>query len=302
MKKYCPYCKKESINRHVDFCKKRYGGLSREKRRYDFLIYNFSLYKDKLYDEYVNKRMSLPELKSKYDIDYKAIRFLLNYYNIKIRSIKDSSDIMIKNSKKTFQKKYGVDNVWERNAIGYKNRIKNLNDKYGVNNVFQIPDIIDKIKESNNNGGHEKRMKKMKERYGYTSPFQVPEIHKKALENSGKRITKLNQKIYEMLDNIGIDYEKEFYLNTNEKKYFYDIKIKNLLIEINGDYWHANPNVYDKNWFNKQKNMTADEIWKYDNKKINIAKNNGFDVLILWEKDIKKNSEKVYENIKNTVN
>lgn len=303
MKKYCPYCKKESINRHVEYCKDKPVDITRTQMRIDFLKYNFpEMTKYRLQKDYIINRMSLTELKNKYSADFKATQTLLVHYGLKIRDIKESSDIMLKNSKKTFQRKYGVDNVWEQGAIGYENRIKNLNKKYGVDNVFQLPEVIDKIKVSNANGGHEKRKRTMREKYGYVSSFQDPEIHAKALENSAKRITKLNKKIYDVLDKNNIKYETEFYINENGKKYFYDAKVKNLIIEINGDYWHANPDKYDERWINKQRNMSAKDIWEYDENKMNAAKNNGFDVYVIWENEINKNKDNIiYENIKDKI-
>ena len=38
----------------------------------------------------------------------------------------------------------------------------------------------------------------------------------------------------------------------------------NLLIEYNGDYWHANPTKYKADYFNHKKNKTAQEIWDYE--------------------------------------
>lgn len=44
-----------------------------------------------------------------------------------------------------------------------------------------------------------------------------------------------------------------------------------------------------------RKLITAQEIWDKDEKKLSIAKKNGVDVLVIWDKDYKKNKEKIIE-------
>lgn len=301
--RFCPFCNKENKRHHYLKCKNRPNKLNNEKLKYEYIKYNFKYIskKDNLYKEYVINRKSLTDLKKEFKIDFKSVIFLLDYFNIKKRSIKDSSDIMLKHSKKTFNKKYGIDNPWEKNAIGYNTRIKNLNDKYGIDNVFQKKDVIEKIKNSNINGGFEKKNKTMLKRYGITSPFQDPKIHKKALLNSGKRITKLNNMIYDIFDKNEIKYEKEYFIQNGIKKYFYDVKVEDILIEINGDYWHANPEKYDKAWYNRQKKQTALEIWNNDKIKRDIAIENGYKFITIWESEIKNNIGKLDEYIKNKI-
>jgi hypothetical protein len=142
----------------------------------------------------------------------------------------------------------------------------------------------------------------MMKKYGIISPFQNAEIHKKAISNSAKRVTQLNKIIYDILEKNKIKYEKEYFIVHENKKYFYDIKVNNILIEINGDYWHANPNKYNENWYNKQKKQTALEIWNSDNIKKQIAIKNGFKFITLWETDIKNNMGNLNEYIKNKIN
>lgn len=57
------------------------------------------------------------------------------------------------------------------------------------------------------------------------------------------------------------------------------------MIEINGNYWHCNPEMYDKDFYNKSKGKYAWEIWEYDKHKIECANMHGYDVLIIWENE-----------------
>ena len=81
---------------------------------------------------------------------------------------------------------------------------------------------------------------------------------------------------------------------------FYD-KTKNLVIEFLGDYWHANPKIYEAEAvFNRSKtSISAKQIWKYDKqRKRNICKvlNNPIYIEV-WESDWKENPDKVMEEI-----
>jgi len=63
-------------------------------------------------------------------------------------------------------------------------------------------------------------------------------------------------------------------------KYFPDFFIKELdcYVEVFGDYWHKNPEIYNEE--NKQ--------WDYDEARINeIKKITSKKVIVLWEKEIK---------------
>ncbi len=73
-------------------------------------------------------------------------------------------------------------------------------------------------------------------------------------------------------------------------KFICDIFIpeKNLIIEYNGDYWHCNPNKYESNYYHKIKNKTAKEIWEYDKNRIDILKQNGYNLEVIWEYDYNK--------------
>jgi very-short-patch-repair endonuclease len=69
------------------------------------------------------------------------------------------------------------------------------------------------------------------------------------------------------------------------------------IIEFNGDRFHANPTIYEStdtpNPFNT--NLTSQEIWKRDEARLNFLKKNGFDILVIWEKDYKLNPDKCLE-------
>ena len=82
------------------------------------------------------------------------------------------------------------------------------------------------------------------------------------------------------------------------KSYFYDFVYKNKIIEINGDFWHMNSNKFKADDYNDMMHKTAKEIWDENKNKLNLAKSSGYDVLVVWESDIRKNENHVLDEIK----
>lgn len=76
-------------------------------------------------------------------------------------------------------------------------------------------------------------------------------------------------------------------------KYSFDGRYKNKLIEINGDYFHCNPQLYERDFYNKVCKKFAWQIWGKDKRKIDIAIQKGYSVLTIWEKDYNANKELV---------
>lgn len=99
---------------------------------------------------------------------------------------------------------------------------------------------------------------------------------------------------------LGIDGSNEYFLKDPEFLFFYDFTIlsKKVIIEFNGKAWHPNWEKYGitecKDYF-KNKKINVDLAVKKDINKINLAKKNGFDVLVLWEEDgVDINNKKLY--------
>jgi G:T-mismatch repair DNA endonuclease (very short patch repair protein) len=130
---------------------------------------------------------------------------------------------------------------------------------------------------------------------------------KKALKR-GSRISSIEQKIKEILIDKNTTFSQQFHMkndNGEDKRirFFYDFFIieKNILLEVNGDFFHANPIFYkaDDIIFHPENKTLAKDIWERDRKKIDFAINKGYDVLVLWEYDINHNLEVVKERLIN---
>lgn len=86
--------------------------------------------------------------------------------------------------------------------------------------------------------------------------------------------------------------------NPNGGVYVYDFidVLSKKIIEYNGDMFHANPKKYKKTDTPHpyRKNKTSVEIWESDKKKLDVAKNNGYDVLVIWDSEFRwGNKEKI---------
>jgi len=64
-------------------------------------------------------------------------------------------------------------------------------------------------------------------------------------------------------------------------------KEASLIVEINGDYVHANPSIYEEDEQIRLRGSSylARDKWKSDRKKIETLKSIGYDVIVIWESD-----------------
>ena len=58
-----------------------------------------------------------------------------------------------------------------------------------------------------------------------------------------------------------------------------------LAFEFDGTYWHADSRIFDENDVISQKQMTAQEIWEYDNNKVLLAESKGIKLIRIKELD-----------------
>lgn len=75
----------------------------------------------------------------------------------------------------------------------------------------------------------------------------------------------------------------------------YDIKHNNCIIEFNGDYWHANPKFYKAD--DKIRGKLASTIWNDDERKLDLAKKAGYNVMIIWESDYQMNKSEIINKV-----
>lgn len=83
--------------------------------------------------------------------------------------------------------------------------------------------------------------------------------------------------------------------HAHDRYVVYDIKHGNCVVEFNGDYWHANPLIYHADDVIRGKR--AQDIWQKDQIKLDIARNAGLNVMVVWEHDYLANKEQVVKEV-----
>jgi len=78
-------------------------------------------------------------------------------------------------------------------------------------------------------------------------------------------------------------YEKD----SKKRRIIFDVFIpsQNLIVEINGDYWHCNPDIYQWHFWDEYRKKFAYQIWQRDLERHSIALEKGYTVKILWQKN-----------------
>lgn len=98
------------------------------------------------------------------------------------------------------------------------------------------------------------------------------------LKNQGFRKTRIERIIEKLLVEFGVHYKYSFCLEN--RQFDFVIQEYQIIIECDGDYWHANPKFYPN-----PKGWQLERI-KIDREKNLIAIRNGYRILRFWEDDI----------------
>jgi hypothetical protein len=111
--------------------------------------------------------------------------------------------------------------------------------------------------------------------------------------------SKIELSAYEDLVAVMPDLQLSFRLdNPHIGPYDYGDPSRKKLIEFYGSYWHADPDLYDRDFYFKQKGQHAYFIWSRDQAKRTYANNQGYEVFVIWEKAWYKDKETVINEIK----
>lgn len=104
----------------------------------------------------------------------------------------------------------------------------------------------------------------------------------------GSKNTKIELKVKKILNDNSIKYIHQFDRISGMYNDFY-LPEYNLIIEVDGDYWHANPNKYEANQLIKypgNRLLKAKDVWEKDKKRDEVIKENGYFVSRIFESDI----------------
>ena len=109
---------------------------------------------------------------------------------------------------------------------------------------------------------------------------------------SHRPMNKLERLVADEFDKANISYYFQYFITDNGicKSYDFKIKGKPIIIEVDGDFWHGNPNT-------KNHHIHVNETIENDKLKTEMAMKRGFQVIRLWESDIKKDPSIVLKYI-----
>lgn len=184
----------------------------------------------------------------------------------------------------TMRTKYGTDHHMQTDSM--KKRVKKTNlEKYGYENIAQSPEIQDKIKNTNlNKYGYEQATKhpdvKKKivntmiingnarlfegnnasfwaEKTGYCLSRFNQLVREYGFENAKNMYrtdsyTSLELMFKSFLDEYQLNYSNHQRLNINDKSYIPDFILNNLIVEVDGLYWHSDNCRPDNYHINKK--------------------------------------------------
>ncbi len=296
----------------LDYKLSRYRQLLYDYRDFDLSYDNFEyMYNVLLY--------SLIDFKKNIGLCYRQTLFLLEYYDIPKRGKKLTNEIrrskyestcieryginhsttkeVVDKIKNTCVKKYGCDNIF-KNSDFIKNSIETKNKKYGKAGLGWLYESVDSKKErvdklhSNlknwwlymDDSERNYRIEILKDsRFKWWGNLTDGERYLFLEKIKNKYDSSLELLISDILDTNNIYYKRQYWVNKTS----YDIKIGKILLEINGDFWHCNPNKYNESYIHPYIKKTASDIWLKDyNKKLNAEKY-GYKVIYIWEDEIK---------------
>jgi len=173
--------------------------------------------------------------------------------------------------------------------ISKSRKNKGCGDANAMNKPENRKKVSEGLKKSWDSGNLEKTREKMKK--VMSNRHKLGKLKYSPTSKTQNEILSLLKKNY---NDIKLNF------NIEGKLFDFHIPNKNILIEFNGDYWHCNPKLYNSDYMNKKKGMTAKELWEYDKQKTILGESKGFTVITIWEYDYKeKGIDFILNEIKN---
>jgi len=257
------FSRRISLERHVTSS----YGKEKQRKHCPILVYKCKYEGDKRFSKrsldkmYIVDKKSTPMMKEILKVNKKTLLDTMRFYGIKLRNISEAAKNQIER-----------DGLWNKGLTkrDHPSIMSYAKRRIGKNNPY------------------------------YTAPnFKERQkrnilILKKARKqsNNNRNPASTEKRMARILDDQELHYIRNFSLNFYEngktKWRLYDFLVEGkLLIEMQGNYFHANPRMYDKDYMvviARAKKKTSD-IWEYDDHKLKLAQSNGYETLVLWEDD-----------------
>lgn len=114
------------------------------------------------------------------------------------------------------------------------------------------------------------------------------------IKNNPNKESNLEIKFKNILNELSINYIFQYPICG----YMFDFYLKDfdIIIEIDGDFWHCNPNIHPTPIYESQKLTIKNDIHKN-----NICLKSGIKLIRIWEDDINHNLDEVVNKLKNII-
>jgi very-short-patch-repair endonuclease len=243
-------------------------------------------------------RQKNSETQNKPEVKARVIAGLKKYYSIpenrqalseKQKQVQNRPEVKAKRNKTINNPEYKAKNKIKMQEVSNRPEVKEKR-RAGVKKAYENPETIAHLKAAMNKPEvHEKWVKTFLKNVeqGKTKPAKVFNTRPELL-------------IQEALIKKGCVLKETLIHQFHCKKVgmvdFYLPK-ENLLIEIDGDYWHCRPTKFVSNYYHKQLKMTAQQVWDRDKRKTEECLRQGYKIIRLWECDVYDNIELCLQKI-----
>ena len=122
------------------------------------------------------------------------------------------------------------------------------------------------------------------------SPDEIDRINRLKISH-GYSISKAEIEILQCIREVLPNVQDQVIVKCANRCFIFDIGIGKKLIEYNGTFWHADPRFYSEDDMIKG-GATAKDIRLKDDIKLKTAKNQGYQVLVIWEYDYKQDKQR----------
>lgn len=196
----------------------------------------------------------------------------------------------------------------------------NTRFEYWINKGYSEEEAKVKLKERQKTFTLDSCIKKYGEKDGQDIYDNRQQRWQKSLTENGNLkcgFSKISQDLfYDIIKYYKYEDLKKVYFATKNQEYFickgkgefyqYDfVDLPNKkIIEYNGDEYHANPEMFEADEYPHpfRKTITAQEIWNKDERKLQVAEEEGFEILTIWDLEYRRHKEETLERCKNFLN
>lgn len=259
--------------------------ICKEQMSFSRIQRHIKIQHSETWENYKNKFWQTLPLHYLCKVCYKNIVYKYKTCSPECRNIQQSQSTKGKSKPKGFMSKEHIEKIsksHEGKIISIETSLKISRASKGISrNKGQTPMLGKKHSEET------KEKQSIKRKEYYINNPKIVDIFV-----SGK-MNKLEKLVSFILDSNNIEYNFQFFLKTKEnicKSYDFRIKDTNILIEIDGDYYHGNPRL-------KKHFFKLEEVRKNDLIKDQLAQDNGYTLLRFWESEIYENPNIIINKI-----